>query len=661
MTEMITMAHPYTGGERLVTREAYDEVWRRRGWMVGPLGPSGGRSNPGTNRLFIAGHSYSVGTGAGGPGFGMDDNLKAAFPGADTWFESFTDGDVPSAWTPWGGTWAWSGGDYLKLDSSDASWLRNVITVDTGHCEGWAEWDLNNGQNFTRLIVCAEDPDNYIAFQFSSSFAAIALIVRSDGVETTLDTSVVSIVSGTWTVHRAGNRIRLRNTTGGWVPWTTSQQTDVILPDDTPNGTRWGLGINRIGPYTEQLTRFYFTRLIHLGRSGAAFSMVDTASAAYFGNGTHADVLRVAPILRDDDLAVLCWGINDAILGGVTATSEGKSRVGHALRTVISYLLSKSRFGIHDAVYSDGPTFQNNTAATTGIGSGSQRSTQDVGESITVVVNVEAATWIGLRFSSAGGANGALISFTRNGEDVGTLETRSLLSGYATRHVTCTKRILVGPGSHTIVCTMDAGENMLFDGWHLEDAEDPPIAVCNVANIIQSPDAWDATTFTATTIGDSSLALTPDAHIGETVRIFSGTGAGQSRTITTNTATVVTVGVAWSPVPDATSDFIIQQAGSPWGGIDEQTVGYYNLEYGIVIGEFSDRRVSIVDIDAVLAQTPANFNADELHPSATGAAAIADEIMAVYNEDLGLPEDDDWDGGDADGADASVIVDFGGA
>jgi hypothetical protein len=41
------------------------------------------------------------------------------------------------------------------------------------------------------------------------------------------------------------------------------------------------------------------------------------------------------------------------------------------------------------------------------------------------------------------------------------------------------------------------------------------------------------------------------------VRITGGTGSGQTRRITGNTATALTVGVAWTTTPDATSVFEI--------------------------------------------------------------------------------------------------------
>jgi hypothetical protein len=73
-------------------------------------------------------------------------------------------------------------------------------------------------------------------------------------------------------------------------------------------------------------------------------------------------------------------------------------------------------------------------------------------------------------------------------------------------------------------------------------------------------------TFTDTTIDDPlwvnffSVGLVPDAEVGNTVRVISGNGRGQLRTITGNTATEVTVSPAWTTPLDATSRVIIEES-----------------------------------------------------------------------------------------------------
>ena len=65
------------------------------------------------------------------------------------------------------------------------------------------------------------------------------------------------------------------------------------------------------------------------------------------------------------------------------------------------------------------------------------------------------------------------------------------------------------------------------------------------------------TSFSATTIADNTKTWPASGFINSQVRIISGTGAGQIRTITANTATVLTV-AAWTVTPDATSNFVIE-------------------------------------------------------------------------------------------------------
>lgn len=74
---------------------------------------------------------------------------------------------------------------------------------------------------------------------------------------------------------------------------------------------------------------------------------------------------------------------------------------------------------------------------------------------------------------------------------------------------------------------------------------------------------WNAVTGTATagasaTLTDSTKSWTTNAFTTASVRITSGTGAGQTRYIASNTATQLTVTVAWTTNPDNTSVYAIE-------------------------------------------------------------------------------------------------------
>ena len=65
----------------------------------------------------------------------------------------------------------------------------------------------------------------------------------------------------------------------------------------------------------------------------------------------------------------------------------------------------------------------------------------------------------------------------------------------------------------------------------------------------------NATTATSTTIGDSGETWIPNEFAGLVMTITGGTGSGQSRRVTGNTATTLTVSPAFDTAPDTTSDF----------------------------------------------------------------------------------------------------------
>ncbi len=66
-------------------------------------------------------------------------------------------------------------------------------------------------------------------------------------------------------------------------------------------------------------------------------------------------------------------------------------------------------------------------------------------------------------------------------------------------------------------------------------------------------------------VGNTILHLGPDQYKGSTVRITSGTGLGQERTVTGNTETTLEMSAAWTTVPDASSYFVIAENGWRFG------------------------------------------------------------------------------------------------
>ena len=70
-----------------------------------------------------------------------------------------------------------------------------------------------------------------------------------------------------------------------------------------------------------------------------------------------------------------------------------------------------------------------------------------------------------------------------------------------------------------------------------------------------------ATAGGATTLTDSRFNWLSNQFTGLQIRILSGTGSGQQRTISSNTSNIITVSSAWTTNPDATSVYVIEGSG----------------------------------------------------------------------------------------------------
>lgn len=80
------------------------------------------------------------------------------------------------------------------------------------------------------------------------------------------------------------------------------------------------------------------------------------------------------------------------------------------------------------------------------------------------------------------------------------------------------------------------------------------VGTCSALNVFAS---GTATSATATTLVNSGKSWTASQWINSQVRITGGTGKGQTRTITANTGTTLTV-ATWTVTPDATSTYAIE-------------------------------------------------------------------------------------------------------
>jgi hypothetical protein len=77
--------------------------------------------------------------------------------------------------------------------------------------------------------------------------------------------------------------------------------------------------------------------------------------------------------------------------------------------------------------------------------------------------------------------------------------------------------------------------------------------------------------FSPTTVGNGNLEMIPNCYQGMTVRITRGTGAGQEASITNNDVTTLTLSSAWVVPPDATSHFVVAEAGWHSGAVTKSS------------------------------------------------------------------------------------------
>ncbi len=125
-----------------------------------------------------------------------------------------------------------------------------------------------------------------------------------------------------------------------------------------------------------------------------------------------------------------------------------------------------------------------------------------------------------------------------------------------------------------------------------------------------------ADVFTATTIGNSGLTLADDEMINRLVQIVSGTGAEQTRRISDNDATTLTVDPAFNPVPDGASVFrvVTQLSGSQRSRLSaDGTLVGFTESTGVLLEDATagqTRRASVTQSGASTGGTLSDISAD---------------------------------------------------
>ena len=124
-------------------------------------------------------------------------------------------------------------------------------------------------------------------------------------------------------------------------------------------------------------------------------------------------------------------------------------------------------------------------------------------------------------------------------------------------------------GAGTLAAASFRKYDFATNTWTTLSQTNLPASLATDGKLISTPSWMDtgflsfvpsstATAGGASTLTNSTKSWTVNQWTNYQIRITGGTGAGQIRTIASNTATVITVGTAWTTQPDATSTYSIE-------------------------------------------------------------------------------------------------------
>ena len=377
------------------------------------------------------------------------------------------------------------------------------------------------------------------------------------------------------------------------------------------------------------------------------------------GEGSVYDV-RFAPMLHDDDAAVIAWGIED-LLPNTAITSPGTvtfpnrtTAIAEATRVLLSSLHTTRRTSAIESVDPFGSPYYEGTWE-----AGPTTPAYLASAPLRDLVNWQwagangAAALEAIPYYRATNSDGAFVQFSTHPVFSGgtiAVGVIDVYTGAAVPRVSITvdgdvprlfnlggvaettdgRRAIprvfrvtdVPPGAHLIQVThIGTVVPLIFDYWAIEGAS-PRVAVAALhaptGIEIEAPDIASTTT-----IGRSDQNWLDNDYVGKTVAITTGTGAGQVRNISANTATTLTTATAWTTTPNSSSTFRIADPGAnkEWSYVSRYAVTLANAALYAAVNEFPN--ASLYDLDALGDDTANYTNATE--PSASGAEILASE------------------------------------
>ena len=156
---------------------------------------------------------------------------------------------------------------------------------------------------------------------------------------------------------------------------------------------------------------------------------------------------------------------------------------------------------------------------------------------------------------------------------VGTNSTITVETAFSASTTASTTYRLLTPRWYVTSASSSSNTAMKFyclalGSWIQHGTNSLPISASNEVRLVATPSFYGsdfvsfatgtATSATATTLSNSAKNWATNQWTNSQVRITSGTGAGQIRTISSNTGTQLTVSANWTTTPDATSGYSIE-------------------------------------------------------------------------------------------------------
>lgn len=169
---------------------------------------------------------------------------------------------------------------------------------------------------------------------------------------------------------------------------------------------------------------------------------------------------------------------------------------------------------------------------------------------------------IGQAPSTFGGYNGTSWLPTCPNNAVGLNNTATILSLMDLFTTTAIDPDVRGEDQHVLMPFMFRETDSIF-AYHTEFLYNSPVSttVEDTFDVGRQDSGTSTGSNTSTTLRDTGKNWTVNAFVDKVVIITAGTGAGQIRKISSNTATELTISAAWTTTPDGTSQYVIADEG----------------------------------------------------------------------------------------------------